>query len=69
MTAKQLKALYLKQSVALASTARKIADMDPTGKFSAIDVYNYSGSAPVVIQLFATCPGTDLSGSASQRDI
>ena len=69
MTAKQLKALYLKQSVALASTARKIADMDPIGKFASIDVYNFSDSAPVVIQLFATCPGTDLSGSASQRDI
>ncbi|MDY3228103.1 MAG: hypothetical protein SOW92_00460 [Kiritimatiellia bacterium] len=69
MTAKQLKALYLKQSVALALTARKIADMHPTGKFSSLDVYNFSGSAPVVIQLFATCPGTDLSGSASQRDI
>ena len=69
MTAKQLKALYLKQSVALALTARKIADMNPTGKFSSIDVYNFSGSAPVVIQLFATCPGTDLSGSVSQRDI
>ena len=69
MTAKQLKARYLKQSTALASTARKIADMDPTGKFSSLDVHNFSGSAPVVIQLFATCPGTDLSGSASQRDI
>lgn len=69
MTAKQLKALYLKQSVALALTARKIADMDPTGKLSSLDVYNFSGSAPVVIQLFATCPGTDLRGSASQRDI
>ena len=69
MTAKQLKALYLKQSVALALTARKIADMDPTGKFSTLDVYNFSGQAPVVIQTFATCPGTDLSGSASQRDI
>lgn len=69
MTAKQLKALYLKQSVALALTARKIADMDPTGKFSTLDVHNYSGSAPVVIQIFATCPGTDLRGSASQREI
>ena len=69
MTAKQLKALYLKQSAALASTARKIADMDPTGKFSSLDVHNYSDSAPVVMQIFATCPGTDLSGSASQRDI
>ena len=72
MTAKQLKELYRKQSAALASTARKIADMDPTGKFSSLDVHNYSnysGSAPVVIQTFATCPGTDLSGSASQRDI
>lgn len=69
MTAKQLKALYLKQIDALALTARKIADMDPTGKFSSLDVYNFSGSAPVVIQLFATCPGSDLSGSASQRDI
>ena len=69
MTAKQLKARYLKQSVDLALTARKIADMDPTGKFSSLDVHNFSGSAPVVIQLFATCPGTDLSGSASQRDI
>ena len=61
MTAKQLKALYLKQSVALALTARKIADMDPKGKFSSLDVCNFSGSAPVVIQLFATCPGTDLT--------
>ena len=61
MTAKKLKALYLKQSIALASTARKIADMHPTGKFSTLDVYNFSGSAPVVIQLFATCPGTDLT--------
>lgn len=69
MTAKKLKALYLKQSVALALTARKIADMDPKGKFSTLDVYNFSGQAPVVIQLFATCPGSDLSGSASQRDI
>lgn len=69
MTAKQLKVLYRKQSAALASTARKIADMDPTGKFSSLDVHNYSGSAPVVIQTFATCPGTDLSGTASQRDI
>ena len=68
MTAKQLKALYLKQSAALASTARKIADMDPTGKFSSLDVHNYSGSAPVVMQLFATCPGTVLSGSASPRE-
>ena len=69
MTDKKLKALYRKQSDALALTARKIADMDPTGKFSSLDVHNFSGSAPVVIQLFATCPGTDLSGSASQRDI
>ena len=69
MTAKQLKALYRQQSAALASTARKIADMDPTGKFSSLDVHNYSGSAPVVIQAFATCPGTDLCGSASRRDI
>lgn len=69
MTAKQLKALYRKQSAALATTARKIADMDPAGKFSTLDVHNFSGSAPVVIQIFATCPGTDLSGSASQRDI
>lgn len=69
MTAKQLKGLYRRQSAALATTARKIADMDPAGKFSALDVHNYSGSAPVVIQIFATCPGTDLSGSASQRDI
>ena len=60
---------YRRQSAALASTARKIADMDPTGKFSTLDVHNFSGSAPVVIQTFATCPGTDLSGSASQRDI
>jgi len=69
MTAKQLKALYRKQSAALATTARKIADMDPTGEFSTLDVHNFSGSAPVVIQIFATCPGTDLSDSASQRDI
>ena len=69
MTAKQLEALYRKQSAALASTARKIADRDPTGKFSSLDVHNYSPFAPVVIQTFATCPGTDLSGSASQRDI
>lgn len=69
MTAKQLKALYRKQSVALALTARKIADMHPTGKFSTLDVHNYSDSAPVVIQTFATCPGTDLRGSASQREI
>jgi len=65
MTAKQLKGLYRKQNAALASTARKIADMDPAGKFSTLDVHNYYGSAPVVIQTFATCPGTDLSGSAS----
>jgi len=69
MTAEQLRALYRKQSAALASTARKIADMDPTGKISTLDVHNYSGSAPVVVQVFATCPGTDLSGSVSQRDI
>lgn len=69
MTAKQLEALYRKQSADLASTARKIADMDLIGKFASLDVYNYSGSAPVVIQTFATCPGTDLSGSASRRDI
>lgn len=62
MTAKQLKELYRKQSAALASTARKIADMDPTGIFSSLDVHNYSGNAPVVIQTFATCPGTDLKG-------
>lgn len=67
MTAKQLKALYLKQSAALATTARKIADMDPAGKFSTLDVHNYYGSAPVVIQTFATRPGTDLSGSAPLR--
>lgn len=69
MTAKQLKALYRKQSEAIALTARKIADMDPTGKFSSLDVHNFSGPAPVVVQIFATCPGTDLSGFASQRDI
>ena len=69
MTAKQLKELYRKQSANLASTARKIADMDPTGKFSTLVVHHFSGSAPVVIQVFATCPGTDLSDSASQRDI
>ena len=68
MTAKQLKELYRKQSAALASTARKIADMNPTCEFSMLDVHNFSGSAPVIIQLFATRPGTDLSGSASQRD-
>ena len=68
-SAAYLKGLYRRQSAALATTARKIADMDPTGKFSTLDVHNYSGSAPVVIQIFATCPGTDLSGSASQRDI
>lgn len=67
MTAKQLKELYRRQSAALASTARKIADMDPTGKFSTLNVNNYSGSAPVVIQIFATCPGTDLGGSATLR--
>ena len=69
MTAKQLKALYRRQSADLAATARKIADMDPTGKYSSLDVHNYSGSAPVVIQTFATCPGTDLSGTAPLRDI
>ena len=69
MTAKQLKALYRKQSYALGLTARKIADMDPTGKFATLDVHNFSGLAPVVVQIFATCPGTCLSGSASQRDI
>ena len=69
MTAKQLEALYRKQSADLASTARKIADMDLTGRFASLDVHNYSGSAPVIIQTFATRPGTDLSGSASQRDI
>jgi len=68
MTAKQLKALYRKQSAALASTARKIADMDPTGKFSSLDVHNHSGSAPVVMQIFATCPGTVFSVSASPRE-
>lgn len=57
-----LKGLYRKQSAALASTARKMADMDPRGKFSSLDVHNYSGNAPVVIQTFATCPGTDLKG-------
>lgn len=62
MTAKQLKELYRIQSAALASTARMLADMEPTGKFSSLDVYNYSGNAPVVIQTFATCPGTDLKG-------
>ena len=67
MTAKQLKALYRKQSVALATTARKIADMDPAGKFSALDVHDFYGPAPVVIQTFATCPGTDLGVSASLR--
>ena len=66
-TDSDLKELYRKQSAALASTARKIADMDPTGKFSSLDVHNYSGSAPVVIQIFATCPGTDLGGSATLR--
>lgn len=60
MTAEPLKELYRKQSAALASIARKISDMDPTGKFSTLDVHNYSGNAPVVIQTFATCPGTDL---------
>ena len=69
MAAKQLEELYRKQSAALASTARKMAGMDPTGKFSALYVHSFSGSAPVVIQIFATCPGTDLSGPASQRDI
>ena len=69
MTVNQLKALYRRQSAALALTARKIADKDPSGKFSALDVHNYSGSAPVVIETFATCPGTDISGSVSQRDI
>ena len=68
MTAKQLKELYRKQSAALASTARKIADMNPTGEWSVLDVHYFSGNAPVIIQLFATRPGTDLSGSASQRD-
>ena len=43
--------------------------MDLTGRFASLDVHNYSGSAPVIIQTFATRPGTDLSGSASQRDI
>ena len=62
MTAKQLQELYHKQIAAVSSTARMIADMDPTGKFSSLDVHNYSGSAPVVIQTFATCPGTDLKG-------
>ena len=69
MTAKQLKELYRKQSAALATTARKIADMDPAGKFSALDVHDFYGPAPVVIQIFATCPGTDLSWSASQNAI
>lgn len=61
MTAKQLQELYLKQIAAVSSTARMIADMDPTGKFSSLDVHHYPGSAPVVIQIFATCPGTDLA--------
>ena len=67
MTAQQLKELYREQSAALASTARKIADMEPTGKFSSLDVHNSSSSAPVIIQTFATCPGTNLSGSAPLR--
>ena len=67
MTAKRLKELYRKQSADLALTARKIADMDPKDMYSSLDVHNYSGSAPVVIQTFATCPGTDLSGSAPLR--
>ena len=67
MTAEQLKALYRRQSAALALTARNIADMDPTGQFSSLDVHNYSSNAPVVMQIFATCPDTDLSGSAPLR--
>ena len=57
---KELKARYLRKSVELARIARQLADMDPSSKFSSLDVHHFSDDAPVIIQTFATPPGTDL---------
>ena len=65
----KLVARFRQQCLALAKTARQIADADAKHQFVSLDVVNFPGAAPVVIQTFATEPGSDLSGSASPRDI
>jgi hypothetical protein len=57
---KELKARYFRKSAELARIARQLADMDPSSKFSSLDVHHFSGDAPVITQTFATPPGTDL---------
>ena len=54
----KLVARFRKQCVALAKTARQIADADASHKYSSLDIHHFSGHAPVVIQTFATEPGT-----------
>ena len=63
----KLVARFRQQCMALAKTARQIADADASHQYASLDVCGFSGAAPVVIQTFATEPGTDLSGSARQK--
>ena len=57
----KLVARFRKQCVALAKTARQIADADASHHYASLDVHNFSGAAPVVIQTFATEPGTNFN--------
>ena len=52
---------FRRQCAALAKTARQIADAEAPHKYASLNVHNFSGDAPVVIQTFATEP----SGAAS----
>jgi len=60
----KLVARFRKQCVALAKTARQIADADASHQYVSLDIHNFSGAAPVVIQTFATEPGTNFNEAA-----
>ena len=57
----KLVARFRQQCIALSKTARQIADASASRQFVSLDVHNFSGAAPVVIQTFATEPGTNFN--------
>ena len=60
MSAKELlEARFRWQCEELSKTARQLADMDASHMHTGIDVRNYPGDAPVLLQIFAAPPGTN----------
>ena len=54
----KLVARFRQQCAALARTARQIADEDASHQYLSLGIHHFPGHAPVVIQTFATVPGT-----------